>query len=232
MTLPDAQLATVPQHVGFILDGNRRWAKANGKSVTEGHRRGLETFKDIALAAFDRGIAVVSAYIFSTENWQRTQNEVNVLMRLVSKGVERHLKTFQQAGIKIVMLGSRERVDAKVLRSIDAAIAATRDNVRGTLALCFNYGGQAEIAAAAQAVAANGEPITEEAIAAHLYEPALPPLDLVIRTSGEQRLSGFMLWRAAYSELIFNPVFWPDYSATNLATDLAEYQNRQRRFGR
>lgn len=222
----------LPTHIGFILDGNRRWAKANGKPTFEGHRQGLETLKEVSLAAFDKGIDYVSAYAFSEENWQRTQEEVSYLMGLTVKAMTKHLNTFHDAGIRLVMLGSRNRLDKKVLKAIDEAIETTKNNTRGTLALCFNYGGHQEIAAAAQAlVDQNEQTITPEKLAQHLYAPEIPPVDLIIRTSGERRISGFMLWRASYSELYFTDVMWPDFSVKDLNAACSDYAHRQRRFG-
>jgi undecaprenyl diphosphate synthase len=221
-----------PTHLGIIMDGNRRWAKQHGRPTLEGHREGLEVFKDIALAAIERGIKFVSFYVFSTENWQRTQEEGSYLMGLVNRGIEKHLDTFHQAGIKLLMLGSREGVDAKVLKTIDQAVAKTKDNTKGSLALCFNYGGQQEIAEAAQAVADSGQSITQESLASQLYQPQIPPVDFIIRTSGEQRLSGFMLWRSAYSELYFTDTLWPDFTPADLDTALNDYAQRQRRHGK
>ena len=223
--------ALVPRHLGIILDGNRRWAKAHGLPITDGHRKGLDAFKEVSLAAFDRGIEYVSAYIFSIENWKRTQDEVSFLMGLVVKGVEKTLNSFHEADIKLVMLGSREGLDKKVLQTIDRAVEMTKDNNRGTLALCFNYGGQQEIADAAQALAGKGEAITPDTLAAALYQPDVPPIDFVVRTSGEERLSGFMLWRAAYAELYFTDTLWPDFSTKDLDIALTKYADRQRRFG-
>lgn len=222
---------TLPVHLGIILDGNRRWAKAKSKPTLEGHRQGLETFKDISLAAFERGIHYVSAYIFSTENWQRTQEEVSYLMGLVVKGIDKHFQTFHEAGIKLLMLGSREGLDQKILKTIDQAVEKSKNNTKGVLSICFNYGGQQEIAEAAQKLAAAGQEITIESISQSLYQPQLPPVDYVIRTSGEARLSGFMMWRTAYSELYFSDVLWPDFTTGDLDMALAEYAQRQRRFG-
>lgn len=223
--------ASLPTHLGIILDGNRRWATQNDKPIHDGHRQGLEAFKDVSLAAFDRGIKYVSAYVFSTENWQRTQDEVSFLMGLVSKGIEKHFETFHQANIRLVMLGSREGIDDKILKTIDEAIEKSKDNQRGTLAICFNYGGQQEIAQAAQSLADKGQKITVESIGQAIYHPEIPPVDFIIRTSGEERLSGFMMWRAEYSELYFTDTLWPDFSEQGLDLALADYKNRQRRFG-
>jgi undecaprenyl diphosphate synthase len=223
---------TLPTHLGIIMDGNRRWAKQQGLPTLKGHRQGLDTFKEISLAAFDRGIKYVSAYVFSTENWQRTEEEVSYLMGLVNKGIAKQLDSFHNAGIKLVMLGARTGVDDKILETIDDATAKTKDNIKGTLALCFNYGGQDEIADAAQSLMDQGETtITPQKLSQAMYEPDVPPIDFIIRTSGEQRLSGFMLWRAAYSELYFTDTMWPAFTVGDLDTALQEYARRQRRFG-
>lgn len=229
--MPDTT-STLPKHLGIILDGNRRWAKSLGKPTLEGHRQGAEVFKDISLAAFDKGVEFVSAYVFSEENWRRTQEEVSYLMGLVTKSVTKHLQTFHEANIRLVMLGSRERLDKKILKAIDESIEKTKSNTRGTLALCFNYGGHQEIAAAAQALVDQGEQvITPEKLADHMYAPEVPPLDLIVRTSGEKRLSGFMLWRSDYAELYFTEVMWPDFTADDLQDALDEFAHRKRRHG-
>ncbi len=223
----------IPKHVGIILDGNRRWAKAQGLPAVEGHRKGMEVFKDVSLAAFDRGVHYVSAYIFSTENWKRTEEEVSYLMGLVVKAVEKHLDTFHDAGIRLVHMGSRENLNAKVLEAIDRSVAKTAENKRGTLALCFNYGGHQEIVDAVQSIVDSGETsISKETISAAIYVPEVPPCDMIIRTSGEQRLSGFMLWRSEYAELKFVDKHWPDFSVDDLDDALEEYKNRERRVGK
>jgi undecaprenyl diphosphate synthase len=222
---------TLPTHLGIILDGNRRWAKQQGLPTLQGHRQGMDNFKDVSLAAFDRGIQYVSAYIFSTENWQRSQEEVSYLMSLISKGIQKHLATFHAANIKLVMLGSRQGIDAKILKSIDQAVIQTEQNLKGTLALCFNYSGQQEITEAAQKLAKTGQEITVKSLDEAIQANDIPPLDLIIRTSGERRLSGFMLWRAAYSELYFTDTMWPDFRPLDLDLALADYAQRQRRFG-
>lgn len=218
-------------HLGIILDGNRRWARAKGLPIVEGHRVGLEVFKDVSLAAFERGISVVSAYIFSTENHNRPQEEVSYLMKLVVKAVEKHLNTFHEAGIKLVHLGSRENLNKTVLDAIDRSVEKTKDNTKGTLALCFNYGGKQEIVDAVKLLRESGEETTEDAIEKHLYGE-VPPVDLIIRTSGEQRTSGFMLWRAAYAEMLFVEKMWPDYTVEDLEGAIECYNNRERRYGK
>ena len=226
MTQP--KTSDIPQHVGLILDGNRRWAKAKGLPTLEGHRQGAEVFKTIALAAFRRDIKFVSAYVFSNENWSRTKEEVGYLMGLVVKATEKYLKDFDKAGIKILIAGRRENLPEKVLKAIERTETSTRGNSKGTLVLCFNYGGREEIVDAVNSLEG---PATVEGISAALYAPEAPDIDLLIRTSGEQRTSGFMLWRAAYAELYFASKHWPDFTEEDLDVALADYASRDRRFG-
>lgn len=226
-----SEATSIPTHLGIILDGNRRWAKAKGLPTLEGHRQGSETFKEIALAAFDRGIKYVSGYVFSTENWSRAEDEVKYIMDLAVRVSETQLDEFHQKGIKIVVLGSREKLNPKVLRAVEKVEAKTAGNSRGTLALCFNYGGRQEIVDAVKSLLRGGEEPNEENIVRHLYAPEVPDMDLVIRTSGEHRISGFMLWRASYAELYFTDKYWPDFTAEDLDRALDDYSNRQRRFG-
>lgn len=226
---------SIPAHLGLILDGNRRWAKSKGLPTLEGHRQGAEAFRKVSLAAFDRGVKYVSAYTFSTENWQRTEEEVGYLMKLLIKAVEKHLNSFHEANIKVVLLGRRDGLDASVLRAIEKTEALTRDNTRGTLALCFNYGGKAELADAVKGIIASGvaaDEITPDVISRYVYAPEVPEIDLLIRTSGERRTSGFMLWRSEYAELYFTDIFWPDFDESALDTALEDYALRKRRFGK
>jgi len=223
----------IPNHVGIILDGNRRWAKAQGLPTLDGHRRGMEVFKDVSLAAFDRGVSFVSAYIFSTENWKRAEEEVSYLMGLVVKAVEKHLDTYHEAGIRLVHIGSREQLDKKVLDAIDRSVEKTKANTRGTLALCFNYGGHQEIVDAVQQLIDHGETmVSKETLSRAMYAPDVPPCDLIIRTSGEQRLSGFMLWRSEYAELKFVGKHWPDFTVADLDAALQDFARRDRRVGK
>lgn len=229
-----ADTAAIPVHLGIILDGNRRWAGAHGKPSVEGHREGAEVFKTVALGAFERGVKYLSAFVFSTENWSRTEDEVGYLMKLVLRAVEKYLDEFHQQGIKIIILGRREGVAKDVLSAIAKAEEKTAGNTKGTLALCFNYGGQEELVDAVKVLITQGtaaEKIDAAALQAALYHPEVPAIDLIIRTSGEQRLSGFMLWRAAYAELLFVNKHWPDFGLDDLDQALAEYQKRNRRFG-
>jgi undecaprenyl diphosphate synthase len=225
----------IPRHLGLILDGNRRWAKNRGLPTLEGHQQGAEALKTVALAAFDRGIEYVSAYAFSTENWQRTEEEVGYLMKLFMKAVELHLDTFHEAGIRIVILGRRDGLSSSVLKAFDRTEEKTKDNTRGTLALCVNYGGQEELVDAVKKLVASGvspDEISRDKIQDSLYHPEVPGIDFLVRTSGENRTSGFMLYRSDYAELYFTDILWPDFDETELDKALNEYATRKRRFGK
>jgi undecaprenyl diphosphate synthase len=224
----------VPEHIGFILDGNRRWARARSLPTLEGHRRGYNKLKKIADAAFEKGVKFVSVFIFSTENWNRSKNEVSFLMDLALKMATRDLKEIHAKNIKIIWLGSEEHLSKKLIKALKNAVKTTKNNNKGTLALCFNYGGKAEIVQAVRKIIKAGyepEDVTEESIANNLYVPTLPPIDIVVRTSGELRLSNFMLWRVAYSELMFINKYWPDFDTDDLNNVIAEYSKRQPRLG-
>ncbi len=226
---------TVPTHVGYIVDGNRRWAKEHGLPTYEGHLAGYNAIQDIAKATFDAGVRYVSAYVFSTENWKRSEDEVSKLMGLVLRLLKADLHIFQEHDIRLRILGSRENVSDKILRAIDEAEELTANNTSGTLALCFNYGGQLEVVDAVKKIVQSGattEDITAETITRNLYAPDIPPCDLVVRTSGEQRLSNFMLWRAAYSEFLFLDKNWPDMTKQDVTDILETYEGRGRRFGK
>jgi undecaprenyl diphosphate synthase len=232
MTSVESEL---PKHVGIILDGNRRWAKAQGLPTLDGHRKGAEVFKDIALSAFDKGVEYLSAFVFSTENWQRTEEEVSYLMKLVVRAVEKYLNEFNERGIRIIVAGNKEHLSSTVQDSINRTVEKTKDNSRGCLVLCFNYGGHQEIVDAVKRIIATDtkeEDLSQAVIEQNLYSPEVPALDLLIRTSGEQRTSGFMLWRAAYSELYFADKYWPDFTAEDLDMALEEYKKRNRRYGK
>lgn len=225
----------MPRHIGYVIDGNRRWAKQHGLPTYEGHLAGYNAIQDVAQATFEAGVEYVSVYIFSTENWKRSEEEVGKLMGLVLRLLTADLPRFQEHNIRLRVLGSRDGVDEKILAAIDNAEQETASNTAGTLALCFNYGGQLEIAEACKNLVQNNvkvEDITPDAIAEQLYAPDIPPIDIVVRTSGEQRLSNFMLWRAAYSELLFLEKSWPDMTKEDVSAIIEEYNNRNRRFGK
>lgn len=224
----------IPRHLGLILDGNRRWARSKNLITFAGHQKGYAILKDISKLAFDKGIKYVSAYIFSTENWDRTKKEVNYLMSLAYRMLTRDIEELNKENIKILWLGSSEKLSQKLINAIKKAEELTKNNTKGTLCICFNYGGQQEIADAVKKLVNKGtkaDEITPELISEHLYCPEVPPIDLVIRTSGEQRVSGFMLWRIAYSELYFISKHWPDFTEKDLDEALDSYVNRERRFG-
>jgi len=225
---------TIPTHIGIILDGNRRWAKARGLPTLEGHRKGYENIKVVLRRALDLGVRYVSVYVFSTENWNRSKAEVDYLMKLLKWVVTDELQELHEENIRILWAGSRQKLKPSLIKLIEHAEDVTKHNTAGTLVLCLNHGGHREIAEAVQRIVHGGiqaADISESTIAGYLDHPDVPPMDLVIRTSGEQRLSNFMLWRAAYSELIFRPEYWPDFSVASLDECLLEYSQRQRRFG-
>lgn len=233
MSKPKTQ--AIPKHVGIILDGNRRWARAQGLPTLEGHKQGSEVFKEVSLAAFERGVKCLSAYVFSTENWARKEEEVGYLMKLVLKATEKYLNLFHEAGIKVLILGRREGLRADVLNAIKRTEEKTRANSKGILALCFNYGGHQEIADAVAKLIEQGvkaKDVTPELFAGNLYSPEVPPIDLLIRTSGEKRLSGYMLYRSSYAELFFSDKYWPDFRISDLEEAISEFQTRRRRYGK
>ncbi len=224
----------VPRHIGYIVDGNRRWAKQHGLPAYEGHLAGYNAIQEVVIESFHAGVEYVSVYSFSTENWKRSEEEVSKIMSLVLRLLTSDLEIFDKNNIKLTVLGSRDNLNDKVLRAIDRAEERTVNNTKGTLALCFNYGGQLEISDAVKKIISSGvgsEEVTPELIAANLYAPDVPPIDMLVRTSGEQRLSNFMLWRAAYSELLFLDKLWPDMTKDDVAAILEEYLRRGRRFG-
>jgi len=224
----------LPVHIGFIVDGNRRWAKKHGLPPYEGHLAGYNALKEVALEVLAQGVLYMSAYVFSTENWKRSQDEVSRIMALLSRALKSDLPLFQENDIRLRVIGSREGVDSKILKEIDYAESETANNMSGTFAICFNYGGQLEIVDAVKKIVQSGvgaEDITTELIESNLYAPEIPPMDLIVRTSGEKRISNFMLWRAAYSEMLFLDKYWPDMKKADVADILKEYSNRHRRFG-
>lgn len=224
----------IPRHVGYIIDGNRRWAKKHGIPTYEGHLAGYNALKEVAFASLDQGIEYMSIYIFSTENWKRSQQEIKGLMSLVLRLFTTDAKIFDDKNIRLKVLGMREGLDSKITIAIDKLEEKTKDNTSGTLAICLNYGGQSEIVDAVKKIVQSGiaaDDVTEDLIAENLYGAEVPPVDLIVRTSGEKRLSNFMLWRAAYSELLFLNKMWPDMTKNDVTDILEEYSKRHRRFG-
>ncbi|HEX8226376.1 MAG TPA: polyprenyl diphosphate synthase [Candidatus Saccharimonadales bacterium] len=233
-TDPSSLPLVVPRHLGLILDGNRRWAREHGLPVVEGHKYGYENLRTISDAAFAEGVEYVSAYVFSTENWNRSAEEVKYLMKLLLWVVKHELDNFNKHGIRLQTIGSKVRLGKALVKAIHHAEVTTKDNTNGTLLLCLNYGGQQEIVDAMKRIIEAGTPaeqITPELISQNLYAPGVPPVDLIIRTSGEQRLSNFMLWESTYSELMFSKTHWPDFSTAELQEMFVQYSKLQRRFG-
>jgi undecaprenyl diphosphate synthase len=229
------QSTSMPLHLGLILDGNRRWAKAHKLPLLEGHRKGYANLKKISEYAINKGVKYVSAYIFSTENWNRTEEEVSYLMDLAYWVATKEVEEIHKKGIRVRFLGSREKLSSKIIKAIENAEEKTKNNKVGTLALCFNYGGHQEIVDATKNIIKQGiaeEDVTEELIEQNLYSGDIPSIDLLIRTSGEQRTSGFMLWRSAYSELLFTDTLWPDFDIKAFDEAVLEYNSRERRFGK
>lgn len=225
---------TTPRHIGYIVDGNRRWAKSHGLPAYEGHLAGYNSLQEVVTATFDAGVEYVSAYTFSTENWKRSEEEVSRLIGLTLRLLTADLHIFEKRNIKLKVLGSRESLSDKVIEAIENAELKTAENTAGTLAVCFNYGGQLEIADACKKIVQSGvaaSAVTPDLLAENLYAPEVPPIDIVVRSSGEQRLSNFMLWRAAYSELMFIDKAWPDMTKDDVTAILEEYSRRGRRFG-
>ncbi|MDK2899193.1 MAG: undecaprenyl diphosphate synthase [Patescibacteria group bacterium] len=224
-----------PKHIGYIVDGNRRWAKERGLLPYKGHEVGFDVIKKVALANFDNGVEFVSAYVFSTENWKRSKDEVSRLMAMALMLLTNDVELFHKNNIKLIVLGSRDKVSKQILKAIDKAEAKTVNNTGGTLALCFNYGGHQEIVDAIKNIIQSGvlaKDVDTGLIQQNLYAPEIPPVDLVVRTSGEQRISNFMLWRIAYSEFLFLDKYWPDMTENDVKEIIKEYRVRSRRFGK
>lgn len=222
-------------HLAIILDGNRRWAKDKGLPTFEGHRRGYDNVKTIGLAALERGVKFFTVFAFSTENWKRTEEEVGYLMELLHVALTKEIGFYMEHNVRLRVIGRREGLSEKLVDAIDAAEAKTAGNTNGQINLCINYGGRAEIVDAVKALIADGvaaDEITEERIAANIWMAGIPDPDLIIRTSGEQRLSGFLTWSGVYSELLFVEKHWPNFDVSDLDAALAEFERRGRRFGK
>lgn len=214
------------------MDGNRRWASEKGLPKLVGHQKGAEALKKIVNYCGGLGVQVVTVYAFSTENWDRPEEEVEYLMSLLVVWIDDFLKEIKENGIRFRHIGNRERLPEKVLASIDRAADETKDNNKMIFNIALNYGGRDELRRAIIKLAGAKDEITEEKISENLDTAGLPDPDLVIRTSGEMRLSGFLLWQAAYAELYFTPKYWPDFDEAELDSAIAEFNSRQRRFGK
>lgn len=227
----------IPQHIAIIMDGNGRWAKAQGLPRTAGHKRGADTIRTIAIECNRIGVQVLTLYAFSTENWKRPQDEVDYLCKLPKLFFNRYIRELNERNIRVCFIGELERFPKETQKVIQDAVDITSGNTGLILNIAINYGAQREIILAAQAYAKtvleHGEmlPLNEEIFASYLMTKNYPPVDLMIRTSGELRISNFLLWQIAYAELIFTPVAWPDFDERALAECIDEFNHRDRRFG-
>jgi undecaprenyl diphosphate synthase len=229
---------TVPRHVAIIMDGNGRWAAARGLPRAEGHRRGVEALRRTIRAAGEIGIGIVTIFSFSAENWSRPASEIGELMGLLRRFIRNDLAELHKSNVRVRIIGEREGLDPDIARLLTEAEELTKGNTGLTLVVAFNYGARQEITRAARRIAedvAAGRlkpaDVTMDSISGFLDAPDLPDPDLIIRTSGEQRLSNFLLWQSAYSELVFVPTNWPDFDRATLEAAIREYQQRERRFG-
>lgn len=230
--------STPPAHVAIIMDGNGRWAQMRGLPRQEGHRRGLEALRAAVRNAGDLGVRILTLYSFSTENWRRPATEVSFLLGLLRRFVEKDLGELHAAGVRVRIIGGRDDLAPDLRRLVEHAETLTRDNDRMTLVVAFNYGSRDELVRAARRLATevaagrlDPAAIDETALAARLDTTDLPDPELVIRTSGETRISNFLLWQAAYAEFVFTPILWPDFDRAAFEEALAEYGRRERRFG-
>ena len=232
-------LEKVPTHVAIIMDGNGRWAKQRGLPRSEGHRQGTENLRRTIRGAVEFGIQVMPIYAFSTENWNRPKLEVELLMKLLISSLKKEVKTLQKNNIKLSTIGNLNSLPTKVAKELKDVIEKTKDNNRLTLTLALSYGSQEELIKTIKEISLkvknnliSPENIDKSVINNHLYDHYLPDVDLLIRTSGEQRISNFLLWEIAYAELFFSDILWPDFNKENLFEAILNYQNRERRFGK
>jgi len=221
----------LPHHVAIVMDGNGRWAQKRWMPRVAGHKQGVDALRNIVQACVERGIRVLTVFAFSSENWNRPQEEVSGLMDLLGMALGREVPRLIESGVRLYFPGDRSRLSDKLARNLEAAEQATAGQSRLVLNVCFNYGGRWDMAQAARRLAERGEPITEESLSRAMALGHVPDPDLLIRTGGEQRISNFLLWQAAYSELVFTDCLWPDFDAQQLDLALAAFARRERRFG-
>jgi undecaprenyl diphosphate synthase len=238
VTVAASGTPVVPRHVAIIMDGNGRWAKARRLPRIAGHRQGIEAVRRVVEAAPGLGVSVLTIYAFSSENWKRPEDEVRDLMGLLRHYLRTEVNALHKNGVRLKFIGDFKGLSQDLVDLLETSAERTRDNTRLTLVIALNYGAQDEIVRATRAIAQDvargtldADNINADLIAARLDTGDLPPPDLVIRTSGEQRLSNFLLWQAAYAELVFTPQLWPDFDAQSLAAALAEFATRERRYG-
>ena len=230
---------SIPAHLAIIMDGNGRWAKNLGKQRVFGHREGIRRVQEIVEASQREGIKYLTLYTFSTENWNRPQEEVSVLMRLLVRSLKKELDKMLENGVKLNTIGNNDRLPKEVKDMLSECIEKTKNNDQLILTLALNYGGKEEMIQMVQQISLkvknniiSPENVDETIINKHLYTQNLPEVDLLIRTGGEHRISNFLLWQIAYAELYFTPVYWPDFDTDELKEAIANYQNRERRFGK
>jgi undecaprenyl diphosphate synthase len=231
----DVDATDLPRHIAIIMDGNRRWAREAGLTEAEGHAAGVEAIRPLIRHAVRRGIAALSLFAFSSENWSRSPEEVGVLLGLLESAIRDETPELREQGVRIRLLGRLEELPAATRASIEDALAATADGERLMLNVAFNYSGRHEIVDAARRCVTDGlsaAEIDEDAIDSRLYTVGLPPLDLLIRTGREQRISNFLIWQAQYAELYFTDLLWPDFGPAALDDAILEFARRHRRFGR
>jgi len=224
----------VPRHIAIIMDGNGRWARGRHRPRLEGHRAGLNAIRRVMTACDDIGIEILSLYAFSTENWTRPRTEVTGLMRLFSQTLDREIAELHEKGVQVRVTGRRDKLSPSLVRKIEQAEGLTRDNRRRVLNLLINYGGRAEIVDAARRLLREGrdpETLEEADIASALYNPDLPDPELIIRTAGEQRISNFLIWEAAYAEFHYTERLWPDFDDADVREAVAAFNRRERKFG-
>lgn len=235
VNIPDIDATRIPAHVAIVMDGNGRWAQRRGLKRTEGHAAGEEALFDTVEGALELGIEWLTVYAFSTENWRRPTAEVRFLMGFNESLLVRRRDELNDRGVRMRFIGRRDgRVPKRLLRRMDESIELTRANTKMTLTIAFNYGGRAEIVDAVRALVADGVPadkVDERAIRRRMYDPEMPDPDVMVRTSSEFRISNYLLWEIAYSELVFTDVLWPDFRREHLFDAVREYQDRDRRFG-
>ena len=234
-TQADASEGVLPRHVAIVMDGNRRWARAHGLSEGEGHSAGVDAIRPIVEHCVDLGVEALSIYAFSRENWSRDEEEVHTLFALLEAAIRRETPDLVRQGVRVRILGRLEELPDQTRASVADALSATAEGQRMTLNVAFNYSGRSEIVDAVRRAVADGlrpDEVDEEAIRSRLYTADGPDLDLLIRTGGEQRISNFLIWQAAYAELYFTDTLWPDFAPATLDTALAEFARRTRRFGR
>jgi undecaprenyl diphosphate synthase len=237
--LHDLDHERLPRHVGIVMDGNGRWAKQRGLQRTEGHAAGESAMWDTVVGANEVGLGWLTMFAFSTENWNRPPSEVRYLMGFNRGLLRRRRDELHRMNVRVRFMGRRNwKVPRSVLKEMEISEQLTRRNTGMTLTIAFNYGGRVEVVDAVKRILEDhdagrlkGEKITPESISSRLYHPDMPDPDLIIRTSGEERISNFLLWQAAYSELYFTPVYWPDFGRENLYEAIRDYQKRSRRFG-